>query len=67
MVQSRTDYEDDDETNYGDSIDRGFIVVVDGLAWGPFEKPEGALGFALKHKPDNLFKLMPLLNPAIVD
>ena len=64
MGQGRTDYEDDD---YDFALDRGFIVVADGLAWGPFEKPEGALGFALKHKPDNLFKLMPLLNPAIVD
>lgn len=54
--------DDDDEIE----IDRGIVCVVEGMAWGPFEKPEQALGWALKHKSDNLFKLMPLLNPAIV-
>jgi hypothetical protein len=57
---------DDDDDDRDFSIDRGIIVVVEGMAWGPFELPEQALGWALKHKPDNLFKLMPLLNPAIV-
>lgn len=47
-------------------VDRGIIVVVDGLAFGPFQLPEQALGWALQHKPDNIYKLMPLLNPSIV-
>jgi len=68
MGKGWTDREDDDNDD-GDivEIDRGIIVVVDGMAWGPFLIPEQALGWALKHKPDMLFKLMPLLNPAIVD
>jgi len=56
------DYEDEEF-----DIDRGIIVVVDGMAWGPFLLPEQALGWAMKHKPDMLFKLMPLLNPSIVE
>lgn len=58
-------YQETDDDDW-DAIDRGIIVVVDGMAWGPFRLPEQALGWALKHKPDNMFKLMPLLNPAIV-
>lgn len=57
---------DDDDDDRDFSVDRGIIVVVEGMAWGPFQYPEQALGWALKYKPDNLFKLMPLLNPAIV-
>lgn len=57
---------DDDDDDRDFSVDRGIIVVVEGMAWGPFQHPEQALGWALKYKPDNLFKLMPLLNPAIV-
>lgn len=58
---------EDDEDDDSDGVDRGIIVIVDGIAWGPFTLPEQALGWALKHKPDNMFKLMPLVNPAIVD
>lgn len=58
------DEDDDDDLA---EIDRGIIVVVEGMAWGPFLLPEHALGWALKHKPDAMFKLMPLLNPSIVD
>lgn len=63
MAKSRTYREDDDILEF----DRGIVVIVDGMAWGPFTLPESALSWAFKHKPDNLFKLMPLLNPAIVE
>ena len=66
MGKGWTDREDDDNQDVVE-VDRGIIVIVDGLAWGPFPIPEQALGWALKHKPDNMFKLMQLLNPAIVD
>lgn len=64
-ILSRSYQETDDDLDF--EVDRGIIVIVDGMAWGPFRLPEQALGWALAHKPDNLFKLMPLLNPAIVD
>lgn len=60
-------FQETDEDEDWDTIDRGIVVMVDGMCWGPFRLPEQALGWALKHKPDNLFKLMPLLNPAIVE
>lgn len=65
MAEERpyTDIELDDGNM---DFERGFIVVAEGLAWGPFLLPEHALGFALKHQPDTMFKLMPLLNPAII-
>ena len=66
-LQRNLPYQEIDEDEADIEIDRGIIVIVDGMAWGPFLLPEQALGWALKHKPDNLFKLMPLLNPAIVD
>lgn len=50
-----------------EEFDHGIIVIVDGLAWGPFEQPDHALAFALKFRPDNLFKLMHLVSPDIID
>lgn len=53
--------------DFEEVFDRGIIVIVDGMAWGPFEMPEQALGWALKYRPDNLFKLMHLISPDIID
>jgi hypothetical protein len=61
---SRWTEEDEDEE---DLLDRGFIVVSEGIAWGPFEEPNAALAFALKNAPDMLFKLHVLMNPDLLE
>lgn len=54
--------------DFEDIFDKGgIVVIVDGMAWGPFDLPEQALGWALKYRPDNLFRLMHLLSPDIID
>jgi hypothetical protein len=59
-------YSNIDTDDFEIDLERGYICVIEGIGWGPFLLPEHALAWALKHKPDSMFKLMPLLNPAIV-
>lgn len=47
------------------SVPRKIIVLIDGLAIGPFNTPEQALAWAYKHSKDGIYSLRELINPVM--